>query len=157
MQGSVSIVVEMAVCVKLHLRLMGLIKICTHYQKGETRSKGPCCCRWMTRPALFHPQMLEGLTPRACPSKGACRARQPTCPCFSLTQTFCGLVVMLPCPRRASAQDHRDVRGSRSDSVQAQPDTGAPYHQGRNMWDELTKPTLEINSKQTLVNSQMMQ
>ncbi|KAI4586532.1 hypothetical protein MJG53_004319 [Ovis ammon polii x Ovis aries] len=29
--------------------------------------------------------------------------------------------------------------------------------QGRNMWDELTKPTLEINSKQTPVNSQMMQ
>ena len=70
---------------------------------------------------------------------------------------FLGLVVMLPCPRRASARDHRDVRGSRSDSVQAQPDTGALYHQGRNMWDELTKPTLEINSKQTWVNSQMMQ
>lgn len=36
---------------------------------------------------------------------------------FTLTQTCRGLVVMLPCPGHASAQDHRDVRGSCSDSV----------------------------------------
>lgn len=37
--------------------------------------------------------------------------------CFTLTQTFHGPVVMLPCPGNASAWDHRNVRGSRSDSV----------------------------------------
>ena len=36
---------------------------------------------------------------------------------FILAQASRGPVVMPPCPGRTSAQDHRDVRGSRSDSV----------------------------------------
>lgn len=44
---------------------------------------------------------------------------EPFSPCvrFILAQAFRGPVVMLPCPGRISAQDHRDVRGSRSDSI----------------------------------------